>query len=299
MRIYPRMSDRDPFSRSDLFERALRGILRPLVRALIAQGVTAPAFYRILKGTYVEVAAETLGERATDSGVSVMTGVHRRDVKAFRSEAGPDEGSRRKLSTLATVIGRWMSRTGRDGTASPDPAAPDPTPPDLTRQEFEALVVSVSRDVRPRTVLDELTRQGLVSTSGDVVSLDVGALLGPANMDQRLHFFSENLGDHMSAAVENLLRDQPRFLERAVFYNRLSAASAETLDAAAREVGQAALLDVNRRALALQEADRARNDPTHRIRFGVFFYAEDESDGPDAADEAADDAADPEDRDDP
>ena len=75
----------DPFTKSSLFEQAVRAILRPLVRALIAQGVTAPSFYRIIKQTYVEVAANAAGNAATDSQVSVMTGVHRRDVKTLRA----------------------------------------------------------------------------------------------------------------------------------------------------------------------------------------------------------------------
>ena len=57
------------------------------MRALIAQGVTAPALYRLLKRLYVEVAEREFrldGERPTDSRISLLTGVHRRDVKAFR-----------------------------------------------------------------------------------------------------------------------------------------------------------------------------------------------------------------------
>ena len=56
-------------------------------RALIAKGVTAPDFYRVVKQTFVEVAEADFaldGERPTDSRISMLTGVHRRDVKAFR-----------------------------------------------------------------------------------------------------------------------------------------------------------------------------------------------------------------------
>mgnify|MGYP006282849129 CR=1 FL=1 len=38
------------------FSHMLRGVLRPLVKAMIAKGVTAPAVYRLLKEVFVEVA---------------------------------------------------------------------------------------------------------------------------------------------------------------------------------------------------------------------------------------------------
>ena len=91
----------DPFTKSSLFEQAVRAILRPLVRALIAQGVTATAFYRIVKQTYVEVASDAAGRSATDSQVSVMTGVHRRDVKALRATAYPN---RRGVVSLEPAV---------------------------------------------------------------------------------------------------------------------------------------------------------------------------------------------------
>lgn len=268
----------DPFTKSSLFEQAVRAILRPLVRALIAQGITAPAFYRIVKQSYVEVATDTAGKTATDSQVSVMTGVHRRDVKTLRAaSAGDDVAVARKTSTLATVVGRWVSLPElltEDGSPRPLPRSAE-TPP-----SFDHLVESVSRDVRPRAVLDELERQNIVAVDdAGVVRLNASALVGPADLDQKLHFFSENLGDHMNAAVENLLAEGASpYLERAVFYNNLTDSSVNAIEGDVRDIGIKALQDINTRAARLQSADGAAPDATRRFRFGVFFYTED--DGP-------------------
>lgn len=256
----------------------LRGLLRPLIRALIAHGVTAPTLYKMIKRVYVEVAARDFqlpDQRVTDSRISMLTGVHRRDVKTFRAEK--DDGftqTGEKVTTLASVLGRWI--------ASPDMIDKDGKPLALPRSaatgpSFEALAQSVSRDIRPRTMLDEMIRQDLVTLSEDgVVTLRADAFLGPADLDQKVYFFAENVGDHIAAAADNLLSEEPQYMERAVFYNRLRASSVEKIEAAAREQGSAVLVDLNRMANDLQAEDMETEDGTHRFRFGVFFYREDE-----------------------
>ena len=89
-RMFPIMVERIPSDGSNAFGRVVRGLLRPLIRAMIAQGVTAPALYRIIKRLYVEVAEQDFqlaSERQTDSRISMLTGVHRRDVREFRGTA--------------------------------------------------------------------------------------------------------------------------------------------------------------------------------------------------------------------
>ncbi|MFK7942522.1 MAG: DUF6502 family protein [Paracoccaceae bacterium] len=261
-----------------MFARVLSGLLRPLVRAMIAQGITAPALYRILKRIYVEVAEEDFrldGERQTDSRVSMLTGVHRRDVRSFRDNDDTGEAAaQEKVTTIASVLGRWL--------ANPEAREADGTPLALPRAgdealSFEALVRSVSKDIRPRTVLDELDRQGLVEIRDGFVHLRADAFLGPADPEQKVYFFAENVGDHIAAAVDNLLSDTPQYMERAVFYNRLTPESVDQVEKEARRLAGDALLALNESAHAQQNRDIDAADGTHRFRFGVFFYREDEA----------------------
>lgn len=265
-----------PDDRATLFMRALKGLLRPLVRALIAKGVSAPALYQTIKQLYVEVAESDFSlsdARQTDSRISMLTGVHRRDVKAFRDPDGAREAqTREKVTTIASVLGRWLA------------LAPGAAPPPLTRDgetgSFEALVRSISRDIRPRTVLDEMTDQGLVTydVEADRITLNADAFVGPADQEQKVFFFAENVGDHLAAAVDNLLTEDPRFMERAVFYNRLTPASVDALEAEARRLGAEALTALNHEALTRQTADLDDPNGTERFRYGVFFYREDRRD---------------------
>ena len=272
----------------EVFVRVLRGILRPLVRALIARGMTAPAFYRLTKQLYVEVADAEFGldgERPTDSRISVLTGVHRRDVKALRSAGGDsDEAVEVKVSAITSVLGRWLaSRETTDVNGQPRVL------PRTGDGSFDALVASVNKDVRPRTILDEMIRQNLVALDQDgQVHLRAEAFVGPGDIDQKVFFFGENVGDHIAAATDNLLSETPKFLERAVFYNRLTTESVDAIEAQARDGGRLMLEELNRIAHDRQEADVAAGQGDERFRFGIFFYRTAETDDP--ADTGTEDA---------
>ena len=87
------------------------------------------------------------------------------------------------------------------------------------------------------------------------------------------------------AAVDNLLSDPSPFMERAVFYNSLTAVSVDAIEAKAREAGSAVLRQINSDAANLQNEDMNTPTANQRFRFGLFFYREDE--GPEAPGEAA------------
>ncbi len=284
------MATSTPDQRADAFMKSVAGLLRPLVRALIAQGVTAPALYRLVKRIYVDVAEQDYrlaDEPPTDSRISMLTGVHRRDVREFRRGGGGETAeTRQKVTTIATVLGHWLASaetTDADGQPLPLPRSAKAGP------SFDAMVEAVSRDVRPRTVLDELLRQNLVELDGqDRVCLRSDAFLGPADLEQKIFFFSENVGDHIAAAVDNLLTDEPAFMERAVFYNRLMPDSVDEIETTARRLGGELLVEVNKMANERQAEDVALPGSTERFRLGVFFYRENAQD---RRDEGTDDEA--------
>lgn len=278
------MSDESADLGATAFMRVLRGLLRPLVRLMIARGVTLPAFTRMMKALYVETAEADFrldGQKMTDSRISVLTGVHRRDVRALRDPV-PDP-ARQSTTLLATVVGRWMADPlWQDGQGAPAP---------LPRQSsggpsFESLVRAVNKDVRPRTVLDELLRQGLVGPDADGrLRLDRSALVGPGDRDHKSIFFAANIGDHIAAAAANLDKDPAPFFERALFYNRLRPDSVAAVETRARALSTEALVALNTLAARHQSADAEDKDATHRLRFGLYFYHEDEAGMPDAGDE--------------
>ncbi|MEO0634678.1 MAG: DUF6502 family protein [Pseudomonadota bacterium] len=277
------MASTDPSSASDAFTRVLRGLLRPLVRTMIARGLTAPVVYALLKRVYVEVAQESFGLEGTpptDSRIAMLTGVHRKDIRTIRAET--DDGTteaRRKSALLATIIGQWMSHpdfTDAAGASLPLPRASEDGP------SFETLVRSISKDVRPRTVLDELERGALVSATDDLLHLNAEAIVGTATASDKEAFFGANVGDHLAAATENLLSDTPPFFERSVFYNQMTPEAVDDVEASARAQAQAMLENLNRESSAAHRRDKEKGGARQRYRLGVYFYREDADTGTDA-----------------
>ena len=256
--------------------RVLGGLLRPLVRLLIARGVTAPALYRLLKTLYVEVAHRDFriaDAPPTDSRITLLTGVHRRDVRTILSDPGSGWAeARARAATFSTVLGRWRADPAfRDADGAPRALPRSGT----DGSDFEALVAGVSRDIRPRTVLDEMLRQDLVTEGPDgLLRLADDAVAGPRSDDHRLVFFAANVGDHLAAAVANLDADDAPMLERAVFYNRMTPEDVAEVEARARVLSSATLEELNALSAERQRAGADRPDARARYRYGVYFFRE-------------------------
>ncbi len=257
---------------------SLTRVLRPLVRLLIRGGVTFPMLSDLLRTLYVEVAHRDLLEPAarTDSRISLLTGVHRKEIRRLRLLPTTDMPAPPAVLGRQRIVARWLGTPeygNADGRPAPLPrvAADGPS--------FEALVRSVTTDVRPRAVLEDWLDQGLVRLDEqDRVCLEVDVFLPREDSDAQLFFFARNLHDHIAAAGANLLAVGPApFLDRSVHYNRLSASSAASLVEAGREAAQALLLDINRHALAeVASVLPVDAGPTRRVNLGVYLYVEDD-----------------------
>lgn len=254
---------------------ALARILRPLVRFLIVRGIPFPVAAEVLRRLYVETASDDFsvgGRKQTDSRVHLLTGVHRKDVKRLRAGRHAPAAPPKKASLTSVLIAAWTTLDeyrDADGKPLPLPRAGRDTP------SFESLVRSVNTDIRPRVVLDEWERLGLAEVDEeDRVHLRVEAFVPPPGSDEILHYLGRNSGDHLAAAVHNVLGEGPPFLERSAAWDRLTAESVEELRDLAAEHGMDALRAVNRRAMALQRRDRNREGATRRMSFGAYFFGE-------------------------
>ncbi len=256
---------------------ALTRVLRPLVRLLIRGGVTFPMLSDLLRTLYVEVAHRDLLEPAarTDSRISLLTGVHRKEIRRLRLLPATDVPAPPAVLGRQRIVARWLGTpeyAGVDGRPAPLPRAAADGP------SFEALVRSVTTDVRPRAVLEDWLDQGLVRLDDqDRVCLEVDVFLPREDRDGQLFFFARNLHDHVAAAGANLLAAGPApFLDRSVHYNRLPPDAAARLAEAGRAAAQALLLDMNRQALAEVAAAPLDGEPTRRVNLGLYLFVEDD-----------------------
>jgi uncharacterized protein DUF6502 len=258
-------------SRNSIVEATVLRVMRPLVRLLVRHGVTYPAFAAALKRVFLDAAVDELSERAmpqTDSAVSLLSGVHRRDVRTLtRSPREAARTATTPLSLAGEVVARWLSdRALQDRRRRPRA---------LERAEFDAMVASVSSDVRGRAMLDELVRLGVVSEGERGIVLNAGGLAPRQGFAEMAELFAANVADHAAAAAANL-EGEANFLEQAMYVDRLGSASVERLRRAASRAWTKALPGVLAEAQACSDADAV--DPVaaaggQRVRFGVYFYA--------------------------
>jgi hypothetical protein len=254
---------------------ALRRLLRPLARLLIAKGVGLAALMELLKEAYVDVALNEFpvdGKKQTDSRVSLLTGVHRKDVKRLRERPTEKMAAPRSIGLGAQIVSRWVgSKETTDKKGQPLPLSRKAESRD--GPSFDSLVSKVSTDVRPRALLDEWLRRGIARLDDDGrVVLNQLAFVPEKGFEDKAFYFGRNIHDHLAAIAHNLLEEGNPKLERGVHYTGLTEESAAELAEAAERSGMKALLEMNRLALELAEKDRGGATATRRINFGLYFF---------------------------
>lgn len=281
----PGLSTQPSAEHAALALRELPALMAPVASWLLRNGVAYGALADTMKQVLVDAACAELlrgGLAPTVSALSVLSGVHRKDVKALAERPrGAEAAPAGKGVPLASqVFTRWMAAKhlrGRDGRPRAL-ARSGPAP------SFEALAREVSQDVHPRTVLDELLRLGLVRLDGEQVSPVGTAFVPSRRLDEMTALFAANARDHLAAAVHNLTVDAPRYLEQSVFADGLGEGSVERLHALARAAWAQAFSTLVDAAQGAVQADAAVAPPDQRrIRFGVYFYAEPEQQVPGTA----------------
>jgi hypothetical protein len=257
-------------------------LLRPVARLLLEKQITFPVLSELLKEVLIEVADERLaigGRRQTDSRLSLLTGIHRKDVKRLRRNLAEERRVSQTVSLGALLVSRWMA----DSRYLDADGGPLPLPRQLDAADgpsFEGLVFSISKDIPARSILDEWIRLGVAEVDdADMVRLRAESFVPEQGFEEKLYFFGRNLRDHADAGVHNLLGEEPPFFDQSVFYDRLSPESVERLEQAARQAGADLLRHMNRLALDLQrqDAERPESASTHRMTVGAYFHAVDET----------------------
>ena len=254
----------------DPFERVLVAHLQVIAQVLIARGLTISRVTEVAKRALLEAALAQYGEATSDSQISLLTGLHRKDVKRLREDQlkpGRESG----LNAVARAVSHWMT--------DPDFQDAEGRPRDLARQTeddlagLDALARRSKADMALGTLMRGLLEGGaMVETDTGQYRLVAEAALPKPGSDQQLDAYHKTIGAHLQAATHNLLAgpDDSLFFERALRYSHLSDAALEELDHAARQGATDLIKALNKRAQALQERDAAGG---HRGTFTLGVYA--------------------------
>ena len=266
----------EPGSSNRVLE-ALARVLMPIVRLLIARGVTFQATEEVLKRVYVLAARKHLkpGEEATGTRLSLLTGLNRKEIRRLTDgETRPvDVGG--IASHAAAVHAVWRSqRRFRDRSGAPRVLARHSRD---GQPSFDELVRNITTDHRPSALLQELVRLELVDVDadGNVALRPEPFLSAKGSFGDRLRPLAANLEDHAAAAVSNVLGQQPPFLERSVYSDELSEESVAKLHELVKQRWREIHDELIAQAIALEKRDKEDGKATDsRLRMGMYFYSQ-------------------------
>ena len=266
-----------PFNKA--LSAAILRMLRPLVRVLLRNGVSYKGFADLAKWVYVDVASKEFGvpgRKQSDSRISVVTGLTRKEVSRVKGIDTPDDSdAERQYNRAARVIGGWL----RDSRFSTQDGLPKLLAFDGA-ESFSELVKSYSGDMTARSILDELVRVGAVErTQEGNIRLLVSAYVPVGNDAGKLHILGTDVALLIGTIDYNMqeTQDQPRF-QRKVAYDNLPAEALPKLRELSHEHGQALLQEIDR-YLSQQDRDinpNVQGTGRKHAGIGIYYFEEDE-----------------------
>lgn len=263
-------------------ETALVGVLNrllvPLARLCLANGISFVIAEEFLKRAFVRE-ADALQPGAPEYGkvsrISTATGINRREVTRLTKLEVPARATKQPVAS--EILARWTTDHAYRNLNG-EPTALNRLGP---APSFEALAQSITRDVHPRSLLDEMIRLDLVNHDEnlDLVSLSRTDFVPRSDFRQMLNFLGNNVGDHLNAAVANVLHEGSSHLEQAVFADELSTESLEAL----RPLVMAHWNTLHEKMVpaltSLIEADKhAGRTQDQRVRIGLYTFTDTTSD---------------------
>ncbi|MBL8451349.1 MAG: hypothetical protein JNK97_01260 [Zoogloea sp.] len=255
---------------------ALRALLGPMARLALAQGVSFAALEEMLKEAVVDEALKAQSAQTPSrmvSRISVATGLNRREVTRLTQHRRSAREVRNPPA--AEVFARWLTDPAccdGDGLPRPLPRLPQRA----GEASFESLAHSVTRDVHPRSLLDELCRLGIarLDAESDQVMLVRSAFVPNDAQAAMLGFLGDNVGDHLNAAVSNVIAAEPPHFEQAVFADELSVESVEVVRRMVLTRWESLMKGAVPALEALIEEDRKLGRAqSQRVRIGLYSYS--------------------------
>ena len=176
----------------------LRLMLKPIARFCVRHSLTVRELLEAAKIALIEAAEEdmqTAKEKVNVSRLSVVTGIHRRDVMRLTQEAAEQAGEQ-PANLVTRIIGQWeQDKRFHSSAGKPKP---------LSDEEFKQLVYLISQDLNAGTVLFQLERLGIVEKTKAGLRLVKKALSLQDDARQGYLLMARDLNDLGAAVQENL-----------------------------------------------------------------------------------------------
>jgi hypothetical protein len=244
-------------------------IMEVLTDWLVNSGVGYNDFSTAIRPLFYNAAIkelEKIQQKKTDSSLSILSGIDRRDIRSFRQQNNvhkplPITKYDSTISVPARVITLWLYLK-----------LPYKIPFSQNENSFENLVREISSEKHPRSILLELKRLGLVSEESESVILNTHSFTPSPESNEIKSLFVSNIRDHLSSGIKNITYKQDNFLEQAIFADELTEKSINIL----RELSNSLWADFSKKilsaALECCKEDEGRVDANKRFKLGVYQF---------------------------
>ena len=257
-----------------LLLEAVGNVLSPLAKLCLAKGITIQMIEERLREAFVRAARQAhsdLPSGRMTSRISATTGLTRREIARLENQSAHDR--KPASSPVMELFMRWLANPTLAGAVGP----PLPLARCGPAPSFEALAQSVTRDVHPRTLLEELCRLHLArhDLGTDKVHLLQEAFVPHGDWARMIGFLGDNVGDHLRAATANVLGDGNQELEQAIFADELSNQSLAQAHKLVMQQWRSMLGQIAPQLEALIDADKLAGRAQDRsLRIGLFTWSQ-------------------------
>ena len=250
-----------------------RTLLRPMAQLAISKGVSYASLDELLRATLVESAKRQFSGTPAHglvSRISTATGLNRREVTRLVSQEAAAGSPKRWLA--GEVFTKWLSDVAYKGGADGKPMA---LPRQGAEPSFEALALAITKDVHPRSLLEELCRLGMavIDEASDCVVLVKDAMVPKNDFTKMVAFVAGNVGDHLQGTVANVLGGGDAHFDQAIVADELSPASIHEARTLVQRQWQTMFDALIPQLSALIERDQSNGAPQdQQIRIGLYSF---------------------------
>lgn len=265
------MSNEERSSTQEALLSATARILRPLVRVLLRNGVTCSAVTEVIRRSFVGVAHEEFGlegKAPTQARISVLTGLHRKEVSRLLKEHVSDVPlPEERRNRAASVLGAWL----RD----PDfhDANGQPRPLELSGEgSFADLCRRHSGDMKPGSIADELLAAGALVKEDGRLRMTSRGYVPAKDPVEILRILGTDTAE-LIETIDHNLRSAPegRRYQSKVMYDNLPADCAEEFLRYSGVRAQALLEDLDR-WLSERDGGEQTSNRKDRIQLGLGAF---------------------------
>lgn len=180
----------------------LEKLLRPALLFCLKRSLALADLIEAAKKVYVELAAEQLekeGAKINHSRLSIITGIHRTEIKRLYAQKETKELS-------SAIVARLISRWRQDSRFLTKSGRPRSLNFEGERSEFEKLVRSVSMELGTGLARFQLVRTGAAKevNNGTALKLVASGFVPRGNSAAEFEIMGEDIEDLAWAVIENL-----------------------------------------------------------------------------------------------